>query len=275
MNPGFLSISAFSRASSISVRTLRDYHASGLLVPASIDKATGYRSYTVDQLADALAIVRLRALDVPLAGVHRIITARDPAVTSTVLGEHEATMRERLAETERIVHELHHGLAAATTPAHVVETEPVHVLQLRRSIAGDGLWTWIEYAGRVLGEAAGDHLRRSEPIGALYTAALEDDTTEDVTVFVVIDEPFLLDGGPDDCHIGELQGGRWASLVHTDGFASVGDTYRLLGAWVGRHATPKADGRIWERYPRLTSRSTPLDGASDSVVEVRWPIEQR
>lgn len=59
-----LSIGAFSRASSISVRTLRDYHKLGLLVPASIDPSTGYRAYTVDQLADALAIVRLRALDV-------------------------------------------------------------------------------------------------------------------------------------------------------------------------------------------------------------------
>ena len=53
-------IGMFSRASSLSIKSLRAHHESGLLVPASIDPQTGYRAYTVDQLADAAVIVRLR-----------------------------------------------------------------------------------------------------------------------------------------------------------------------------------------------------------------------
>ena len=71
-------IGMFSRASSLSIKSLRAHHESGLLVPASIDPQTGYRAYTVDQLADAAVIVRLRALDVPLVEVREVLDARDP-----------------------------------------------------------------------------------------------------------------------------------------------------------------------------------------------------
>ncbi|MCC6438908.1 MAG: MerR family DNA-binding transcriptional regulator [Acidimicrobiales bacterium] len=57
-------IGMFSRASSLSIKALRAYHEQALLVPASVDPRTGYRAYTVAQLADAAIIVRLRALDV-------------------------------------------------------------------------------------------------------------------------------------------------------------------------------------------------------------------
>ena len=53
--------SACSRVrSSLSIKTLRAYHESGILVPARVDPQTGYRSYTVDQLADAAIVQRLR-----------------------------------------------------------------------------------------------------------------------------------------------------------------------------------------------------------------------
>ena len=70
-----LPIGMFSRASSLSIKALRSYHDAGILVPARVDPQTGYRNYTVDQLTDAAVIVRLRALDVPLAQVD----ARAPA----------------------------------------------------------------------------------------------------------------------------------------------------------------------------------------------------
>jgi AhpD family alkylhydroperoxidase len=58
-----LGIGTFSRACHLSIRTLRHYHDEGLLVPAEIDRATGYRRYHPDQLAIALAIGRLRSLE--------------------------------------------------------------------------------------------------------------------------------------------------------------------------------------------------------------------
>jgi DNA-binding transcriptional MerR regulator len=270
---GVLSIGAFSRASSISVRTLRNYHESGLLVPASVDQRTGYRCYTVDQLADALVIVRLRALDVPLADVHRILRARDPDVTATILRAHEQRMLTKLEEVERIVGELRDGLPATSAPVRVVDSDPLLVVEVHSATPSATLWDWIEHAAGRLCALAGEHRRADEPVGALYTPALDDESIEAVTVFVAIDEPFLVPAGSDGCRIGEVPARRWASLVHTDGFGTVGETYRMLGAWVGSHATPRTDTSILERYPLLRATEHPTATPDDALIEVRWPIE--
>ena len=47
----------------------RRYHEAGLLVPAEVDPRTGYRSYAVDQLADASVIRQLRQIDLPLEAI--------------------------------------------------------------------------------------------------------------------------------------------------------------------------------------------------------------
>jgi DNA-binding transcriptional MerR regulator len=46
-----LSIGDFSRATNLSVKTLRYYHRVGLLAPAGVDPHTSYRRYTVDQIS--------------------------------------------------------------------------------------------------------------------------------------------------------------------------------------------------------------------------------
>ncbi|MBA3249499.1 MAG: MerR family transcriptional regulator [Geodermatophilaceae bacterium] len=61
-----LTIGSFSRATHLSVRTLRRYHELRLLVPATVDPTTGYRSYAREQILDAQLIHRLRNLDLPL-----------------------------------------------------------------------------------------------------------------------------------------------------------------------------------------------------------------
>ena len=97
-DPPMLRIGPFSRASSLSIKALRFYHETGLLVPAVVDPETGYRSYSPAQLIDAAVIHRLRDLDVPLDSIREVLTARDPAVTQKVLGEHAALIEARVRD---------------------------------------------------------------------------------------------------------------------------------------------------------------------------------
>ena len=60
------SIGEFSTISGITVRTLRFYHELGLLVPATIDPATNYRTYDERNLETAKVIAALRGLEFPL-----------------------------------------------------------------------------------------------------------------------------------------------------------------------------------------------------------------
>ncbi|KQM82857.1 MerR family transcriptional regulator [Agromyces sp. Leaf222] len=64
-----------SRASGLSLKALRVYEASGLLLPASVDPVTGYRRYGEAELARARSIQALRLVGMPLALVHEMLDA--------------------------------------------------------------------------------------------------------------------------------------------------------------------------------------------------------
>jgi DNA-binding transcriptional MerR regulator len=72
-----LPIGDFSRATHLSVKTLRHYHRVGLLEPADVDPDTGHRRYTTDQIPVAQVIRRFRALEMPLDDIRAVITTPD------------------------------------------------------------------------------------------------------------------------------------------------------------------------------------------------------
>ena len=69
-----LTIGTFARAAGLSQKALRLYDGTGLLRPAHVDPATGYRYYAEGQLAEARLVAWLRRLGMPLA---RITELRD------------------------------------------------------------------------------------------------------------------------------------------------------------------------------------------------------
>ena len=78
-----LTVGEFSRVTYLSVKTLHHYHDIGLLPPASIDPANGYRRYAVDQVPTAQLIRRLRDLDMPIDDVRTVLEAPDPEAPAT------------------------------------------------------------------------------------------------------------------------------------------------------------------------------------------------
>src|SRR3954471_21675398 len=94
-----LRIGDFARLGGVTVRALRHYEAEGLLAPARVDEATGYRSYRFEQLAALDRIVALRDLGFSLADV-RDLVANDAGVSALL--ERLRRQRARLAaEVER------------------------------------------------------------------------------------------------------------------------------------------------------------------------------
>jgi DNA-binding transcriptional MerR regulator len=267
---GMMTIGTFSRSSSLSIKALRAYHEAGILVPARVDPASGYRSYTVDQLADAAVIVRLRALDVPLEQVGRVLRARDPELTRTILAEHHIRMSERLVATERIVAELQAGTAPPThTPVHVRDEPATHTLRMRRTVTDDELWPWVTSAHeRLVDHLAASRVAPSGPASALYLPEIAEDGIEPVEAYVPVAAPVAVVGAHPDIALGEVPAARVAVLVHAGGYDTIGDTYRLLGAWVGRHAEPSGE-RIRERY---LAGPPDVDDVERFRTEIAWPI---
>lgn len=65
-------IGEFSRIVQLSVRVLRHYDEIGLLVPARVDPASGYRHYSPAQLADAHRIIALKELGLSLEQIRKL-----------------------------------------------------------------------------------------------------------------------------------------------------------------------------------------------------------
>jgi DNA-binding transcriptional MerR regulator len=64
-----MAIGEFSERSGLSAKRLRTYASEGVLVPAAVDSASGYRYYSPGQLVEALLIDALRQAEVPLADI--------------------------------------------------------------------------------------------------------------------------------------------------------------------------------------------------------------
>jgi DNA-binding transcriptional MerR regulator len=271
VNEGLLPIGMFSRASQLSIKSLRAYHEGGILVPAQVDRFTGYRMYTADQLADAAIIRRLRALDLPLDQVREVLEARDPDLTRTILARHQVAMEVRLAETERIVAELQSGAAPVThTPVHVRHESAMDTLRVRGVVAESDFVAWAVAAFERLFDLV-DHaeVQRVGPPGALYDPEIVDESCEPAEAFVPIAQPIAIPRHEREVSLGEVPAARVAVLVHAGDYESIGDTYRTLGAWVARHAEPSGE-RIREWY-RVAPWDT--DHATAYRTEVCWPIK--
>ena len=72
-----LTISEFGRRTGLSHKALRLYDVSGLLPPAQVDPANGYRLYDEEQLERARRISVLRQLDMPLTTIAEVLAGSD------------------------------------------------------------------------------------------------------------------------------------------------------------------------------------------------------
>src|SRR5580658_2570030 len=70
-------IGEFSEHSGLSAKRLRSYATAGLLIPAAVDSASGYRFYSPGQLREARLIDALREAGMPLAAIGPFL--RDPS----------------------------------------------------------------------------------------------------------------------------------------------------------------------------------------------------
>jgi DNA-binding transcriptional MerR regulator len=269
---GLLTIGAFSRACLLSVKSLRAYHETGILVPASVDPRTGYRAYHPSQLTDAAVVRRLRALDLPLDQVRQVVQAHDPEVTRQVLARHETVMRQRLDDVTRIVAELQDSVAqpSSHTPVHVRSAPAQHTLAVRGEVTEADFASFLDQAyAHLTGMVDRLGVATAGPSGALFPPEIADDGPEPIEAYVPIAEPV---GVPDDrgpVILSEVPAARVAVVVHAGGYETMDATYRQLGAWVARNATP-AGLPVREVYVVSFGET---DDPERFRTEIHWPIE--
>jgi DNA-binding transcriptional MerR regulator/ribosomal protein S18 acetylase RimI-like enzyme len=115
----------FSAATGLSVKALRLYDERGLLVPAHVDRATGYRRYTEDQIATAGRIALLRRAGIGLADIERFLAAPAAAVIDRWLADLAAETGVRRRALEALAFALGFGASLLEEPAMAVIIRPV------------------------------------------------------------------------------------------------------------------------------------------------------
>ncbi|MEU9111578.1 MerR family transcriptional regulator [Streptomyces sp. NPDC048483] len=110
-------IGDFARHGRVSVRMLRHYDATGLLRPAHVDPATGYRYYTAAQLARLNRVIALKDLGFTLQQVRDIVEEK---VTTEEL---RGMLRLRRAELETAMVAAGARLVQVETRLRAIESE--------------------------------------------------------------------------------------------------------------------------------------------------------
>jgi len=100
-------IGEFSKVSGLSIKTLRFYHEEGLLVPTSIDEATGYRYYDGSLVELARTIAFLKSLEFSLAEIREILGRElDESAVVAALQRQRKVIDERIGRLKQVARSL-------------------------------------------------------------------------------------------------------------------------------------------------------------------------
>jgi DNA-binding transcriptional MerR regulator len=266
-----LAIGDFSRATHLSIKTLRHYHRIGLLEPDHVDPDTGHRRYGTDQLPAAQVIRRLRALEMPLEEIHAVITTSDPEARNQHIAAHLRRLEDTVARTQQAVASLRDLLdpPANATPVAIehrrVPATPAAAISAAIDVRDATAW----YQG-ALGELhallAAQKITPTGPGGAIYANDLFTHQHGEATIFVPCHETVRATGRVRALDVPEVD---LALTVHTGPHdAELDRAYGAVAAYVTNHALA-IEGPIREYY-LIGRRET--DDEAEWRTEIGWPI---
>ena len=265
-----LPIGDFSRATHLSVKTLRYYHRVGLLEPADVDPHTGYRRYTTDQIPAAQIIRRFRDLDMPVDEVRKVLAAPDIDARNELIAAHLSRLEEGLSRTRSAVASLRDLLEhpAGTGPADIgrrrVPATPAAAIS---SVVDQAdLHDWFLGAfGELYATLDAQNLPADGPGGGIFATELFAHDRGQATLFVPARTPVRPVGRvvPLTVPAAEL-----ATIVHHGTHTGIDRAYGALASYVTQHALA-VDGPIREYY--LIDRHS-TDDEAGWRTEIGWPI---
>jgi DNA-binding transcriptional MerR regulator len=263
-----LSIGDFARMTFLSVKSLRHYHDLGLLPPAAIDPASGYRRYDLSQVPTAQVIRRLRELGMPLEELKVVLQAPDVQARNDAIIAHLRRMEHELQRTQATVASLRNLLEHGPTPI-TVEFRAVgttNAIAIREHVALDDLPTWLSAAFSELHSVLKiGGVQRVGADGGLYPSELFANEHSDVVAFIPIQGSIDRIGRVENF---VLPATEYAVALHHGSFDNLDQTFAALGKLVAERAIGVA-GPMRENY--LVGMLESPDEAQQRT-EICWPI---
>jgi len=264
-----LTIGEFSRITHLSIKTLRRYHEAGLLEPAHVDRQTGYRYYSVDQVPTAQVIHRFRELGMPVREVGELVAVTDPDARAALIAHHLERLEAQLDQTRAAAVALRRLLQPDPAPleVHRRRTGAATVAAVRDVVDLSDVLAWYDSAMSELDAVLGAvGTVRTGPPGGLYDNELFTEERGAMVAYIPVADP-PSHGAVTPLIIPAID---LATTIHTGPHDDIDVTYAALGTYVSQQALQIA-GPVREIYhagPRDT------DDSSAWRTEIGWPIFQ-
>jgi DNA-binding transcriptional MerR regulator len=263
-----LAIGDFSRATHLTVKTLRHYHETGLLEPARVDPQTGYRRYTTEQILIAQIIRRFRDLDMPLSEIRAVISAPDVPARNELITAHLKRLENNLARTQTAVISLRNLLEDQTSEVDIGRrtVERVTAAAIREIVHVVDALPWLSGAlGELHAALTAQGMTFTGPAGGVFANSIFSHARGEATVFVPCGADVRTIGRVTPLVIPAVE---LATIIHAGSHANIDLAYGALAAYVTRHALG-VEGPLREYY-----LIGPQDTADASLwrTEIGWPI---
>lgn len=262
-----MTIGDFAARTHLTIRTLRHYHEAGLLEPASVDPASGYRYYTADQIPTARLVHRLRELDLSIPEI-RTILSEGPTRRAEIVSGHLARLEDELRRTRSSVTALRRLLDPEAPALDVdVRTVPARSVAAVRDVVTSGeVADWFAAASERLDVLVPPDAARG-PLAGEYASTLFTQGSGAATLYRPVGDGFALPAGS-GVTIVRRPALDVAVTVHVGSHDTVQETYGELARWVDAHALGVGDA-VHETY-LVGPRDTPEESAWRT--EIGWAI---
>lgn len=267
-----LKIGELSKISQVSVKTLRYYDEVGLLKPLEIDRFTGYRYYSFDQLPRLNRILALKDLGLTLEQIAQLLNEQLTAeqlrgmfrLKQVELQQRMREEGERLARVEARLKQIEMEDSMPEYDVVFKKVAPLTMISVRDIIPSypeqGHLWDELVKQGLALG------LGEPMPCFTLYHS---DEPEIDAEVCWPTEGPVTVHGRV-QCR--QLAGDEMACVVHHGPFVTISEAYTAGLKWIQDNGY-RCKGCIREVY--LKPPAKPGDQTDpNTVTEIQFPVEK-
>jgi DNA-binding transcriptional MerR regulator len=264
------SIGEFSRITSLSIKTLRLYHEKELLVPAEVDKYTGYRYYNAMNYETARSIKILKDFDFTLTEIKDIVDEFDDE--TDLLPQLQDKLSEVQGKIQRY-HDISRALEdiikfekeSAMKDTHEFEIEEKQIDTLL--IAGCRMKGKYEEVGKgfaKLGKALGRHIN-GKAMTLYYDCEFKEDGADFEPCF-----PVRKGTDSDGISVRELKGGKAISLIHVGTYESLSESYKKIFAYVNDKGlkTELPSREVYLKGPGMIFRGNPKNYLTEIIIMI-------
>ncbi len=264
-------IGEFSRVCQVSVKTLHHYDKIGLLVPAEVDRFTGYRYYRTGQIDTMNYIQRLKRYGFSLEEIQYLITVSDyKELAAALRGQKEKLKREQ-QEMAIILNELQTHISVFERTGDIMTYQKSYTIEVKHSPAVNVLATravmgvdeFGRYYGTLFERVPKEHVTPTGLNGAKYYDEEFNKDSSDIEVFIGIQEKDKADTVLEPCEC--------AMTVHHGGYSTLSEAYGAIVSWIIENGYEMA-GAPFELYIK-----TQFDSLSpeDWETEVYFPVRKK